>query len=367
MAKNYEASAQNNAGSKLDADAPPPAPDTRTFEDISREITDAQRDPQRREALQQTDPHVSEKYAGTRSDQLVDLIYRAPKGKGDDVLSAGNELIARTDRSAGSQSESSMRVLTLQNALREGKSLDPNGFLSGDITDAERWQYHGEVLRRLLDMRKPGELRGEVGLNLLRVDKVEQGSQIYFDSIKHGENLPNQLFSEELRLLAADVKRFNSPQQRTEMFQAADLIMGEDLQIDRQLVADSMSGKNSSNPDQLTVQDFPNVALGVFDRVDADKDGFLSPSELKQAYSDPKIVGKEKDSIGAMQAQVGMLQNLSNDEYGEENDGITRADLTQFSNLEKRWQKFWLRSRKRESNFSSRVSSGTLIRMSIVI
>ncbi len=70
-----------------------------------------------------------------------------------------------------------------------------------------------------------------------------------------------------------------------------------------------------------------------FDRLDTDHDGFIDKSELDAAMVNPAFKGEDAQLIGALKRHRENLEELSNDEWGDENDGITRADIEEFSKL----------------------------------
>lgn len=73
--------------------------------------------------------------------------------------------------------------------------------------------------------------------------------------------------------------------------------------------------------------EFSAQARAVFAKIDQDGDGYLSRNELNRALRDPAIKGKEAAAVAAMVQLRGNLEELSNDEFGDENDGITLKDL----------------------------------------
>jgi|AGTN01.1.fsa_nt_gi hypothetical protein len=310
-------------------------PDTRTYADISREITDAHQNPQRREQLKHTDPHVDEKYGGVSSNQLYELIMRAPSNKGDEAVSAMNEIVGRTDRFALHLDESVSRVQNVQNALRQGMTLDANGMPDRNITNEDRIKYHEESFGNLLNLRAPGAIREMLVVEAMRLGRGDQASQLYIDSLRVKENLPNQVFEEQIRLLASDEKRFDDQNDRLKIHRAAEELIGGRDGTDTRYLSDGLAGIRNDNPDRVSVHDFAKVANDLFDKADIDKNGFLNIYELKNAYFfENSIVGKDKDAISTMHANLDMFQQLSNDEWGTENDGITRKDLDAFGKIE---------------------------------
>jgi hypothetical protein len=80
---------------------------------------------------------------------------------------------------------------------------------------------------------------------------------------------------------------------------------------------------------------FAQRAITVFARIDADKDGFLTGSELNKALHSDSFKGEDAAVVAAMIDRVSDLEDLSDDEFGIENDGVTKADLAAFEKLDK--------------------------------
>ncbi len=81
-----------------------------------------------------------------------------------------------------------------------------------------------------------------------------------------------------------------------------------------------------------TEGDFRERAEKLFDRVDTDGDGSLSSAELEAAAKDDKLVGHDHKAVELLQKYQDDIEELSDDECGDENDGITKSDLTEFGN-----------------------------------
>lgn len=71
----------------------------------------------------------------------------------------------------------------------------------------------------------------------------------------------------------------------------------------------------------------------VFARVDRDGDGFLSRAELGGALRDRSYTGQESQAIAALYNRGDEIQKLSNDEWGWERSGVSRADLESFDRI----------------------------------
>ncbi|MCA9803275.1 MAG: hypothetical protein KC777_14995 [Cyanobacteria bacterium HKST-UBA02] len=70
-----------------------------------------------------------------------------------------------------------------------------------------------------------------------------------------------------------------------------------------------------------------------FRTLDTDGDGYLTRDELLQAINNPAITGKLAVCVSAMYCTVTDLEEASNDEYGDENSGITRNDIKVMEDL----------------------------------
>jgi hypothetical protein len=90
----------------------------------------------------------------------------------------------------------------------------------------------------------------------------------------------------------------------------------------------------SIDPGRVQTAEFGEYATKMFDDLDSDKDGFLSKSELSDAVMNSKYTGKDAQAIAALYRAQDRLEELSNDEFGDENDGISRADLQAFGKIE---------------------------------
>jgi Ca2+-binding EF-hand superfamily protein len=79
----------------------------------------------------------------------------------------------------------------------------------------------------------------------------------------------------------------------------------------------------------------------LFDQLDEDSDGYLSESELADAVQCQKYTGKDAQIVATLYKNQDDLEELSNDELADENDGITRADLKQFDKDRDKIQSDW--------------------------
>jgi hypothetical protein len=73
--------------------------------------------------------------------------------------------------------------------------------------------------------------------------------------------------------------------------------------------------------------DIVTVSKKRFKDWDTDKNGYLSKAELDAAMLDANNKGDDAAAVATLKDRREVLQKLSNDEYGAENDGITERDL----------------------------------------
>lgn len=63
---------------------------------------------------------------------------------------------------------------------------------------------------------------------------------------------------------------------------------------------------------------------------DKNSDGWINHDEVAELMKDPSIKGADAAAVAALHAYIEGLEELSNDETGDENDGVTLADLTKY-------------------------------------
>jgi hypothetical protein len=72
------------------------------------------------------------------------------------------------------------------------------------------------------------------------------------------------------------------------------------------------------------------VARARFSTWDRNGDGFISRAEANSLMLDPRITGAEAAAVAALHKAIEDLEELSNDELGDENDGLSRTDLAAY-------------------------------------
>lgn len=83
------------------------------------------------------------------------------------------------------------------------------------------------------------------------------------------------------------------------------------------------------------VDEFLDLANDNFGRIDTNEDGFMSEEEIDAAVQNPEFSERDARFVAALKKHQEELEELNDDETGDENDGITRADIAQFDSLQK--------------------------------
>jgi hypothetical protein len=76
-----------------------------------------------------------------------------------------------------------------------------------------------------------------------------------------------------------------------------------------------------------TATDFSTRAKALFPTLDDDVDGYLSAAEIDGAVTDASFRGPDAAVVATLNQLAGELEELADDEWGDENDGVTLADL----------------------------------------
>lgn len=96
----------------------------------------------------------------------------------------------------------------------------------------------------------------------------------------------------------------------------------------------SVAAEDTGKAKPANSADLKEKSEKLFDKIDTDHDGFLSQAELSAAVQSDQYKGEDAQVVAALYDNRNKLQKLSNDEWGPENDGITKADLAEFDKLE---------------------------------
>ena len=89
----------------------------------------------------------------------------------------------------------------------------------------------------------------------------------------------------------------------------------------------SRTKSNSAFGDSHSSTRWSRRIRGLFNILDKNGDGFISMEEAHSALSDPSFLKRDAAAIAALHRLLDLLEELSNDEYLDENDGLTMSDL----------------------------------------
>lgn len=81
------------------------------------------------------------------------------------------------------------------------------------------------------------------------------------------------------------------------------------------------------------LEDLKRYADKHFDKIDADGNGHMSADELDKYLEDKNLKGEDRKAVEILKKRQDNIESLSDDEFGPENDGITKNDLETMSEL----------------------------------
>lgn len=111
--------------------------------------------------------------------------------------------------------------------------------------------------------------------------------------------------------------------------------VGTDGQTDKLPNLPRVEHKYDNATEAVRAQDFAKESARVFDKIDKDGDGYLSESELAAAVQSEDFKGRDAQVVAALYRNQDDIEELSNDEIGDENDGITKKDLEKLDEIQK--------------------------------
>jgi len=117
-------------------------------------------------------------------------------------------------------------------------------------------------------------------------------------------------------------------------------VFGSDGKIQKAINKINVNGNNpfgsvNVKDDEKSLKEGISKKLYLsFDSIDSDKNGFLSHKEIVNKMKDNSIKGQTASLISSLVETNKKISNLSNDEIGIENNGITKKDLIALDKLE---------------------------------
>jgi len=91
------------------------------------------------------------------------------------------------------------------------------------------------------------------------------------------------------------------------------------------------AGAEGNSPtEDVPASEFATTAVGMFSTIDTEGDGYVSEEDIDAAMSNPDLSIQQAAALATLKSLRTELEELSNDELGDENDGITLADLQEY-------------------------------------
>ena len=112
-------------------------------------------------------------------------------------------------------------------------------------------------------------------------------------------------------------------------------LLGGGKALDSVSVSDGLLGSlgfAKKTSAKKTTTDFWSIALSTQKKFDQDKDGHLTDNEVEQALKRRDLSADQKAALETLRGKQEDLEELSNDEFGDENDGTTGKDLQALKN-----------------------------------
>jgi len=79
-----------------------------------------------------------------------------------------------------------------------------------------------------------------------------------------------------------------------------------------------------------SLKDIKIFAYGAYDTLDADGDGFVTKSELSNAFTDPALGWREKSFLLFLIRRIDDIAAAYKEEWAEDQKGISRVDLQEY-------------------------------------
>lgn len=104
-------------------------------------------------------------------------------------------------------------------------------------------------------------------------------------------------------------------------------------------VVSSQNSSGESNTRRVNIvlapphDELSQTILDRFDDIDTNNDGYLSADEIDITLGDSSYSGDEAAMVATLRVYIDNFEEFSDDEWGDENDGLTKADITAYDRL----------------------------------
>ncbi len=224
------------------------------------------------------------------------------------------------------------RVDDLEEQSNDELADEDDGITRQDINSAEAQMKASEYAQKNFDQLdadsdgyvKSGEVNNYIRANSDRLSVQDRTTLDYLKgNVGDLEEFSNDEFGDESNgFTKADLK--------DAIDETGSSTVGVDGNIDVLPVLAPVQYKYDATTEQVKIEDFVKESERLFSQLDEDSDGYLSEGELADAVKSEKYTGRDAQVVAALYEKQDDLEEVSNDELGDENDGITRADLKQF-------------------------------------
>lgn len=96
-----------------------------------------------------------------------------------------------------------------------------------------------------------------------------------------------------------------------------------------------VQGKEKTPAAAPPTTDWTRVVRANFKDFDKDGDGWIEHHEVAAMMKDPSVKGEKAAAVAGLHRAIEEIEELSNDETGDENDGVTLADITAYERAKK--------------------------------
>lgn len=144
-------------------------------------------------------------------------------------------------------------------------------------------------------------------------EQADRSSFPFQDSAGDSRNTERNIRNAELQRINASS---SSSLPELNLFDSEDVGQGKAAQDTQPLIAQDPESKVQGSDDPT-----------FFEFLDKDGDKHLSEEELEAASNDERLGSDERNFVNVLKKHQDEIEELSNDETGDENDGITQEDI----------------------------------------